>query len=399
MTPIYLDNNATTAIHPEVAAAMDECQRAGLGNPASQHSAGRRARRILEEARVGIAEILGARMSGMDADQIVFTSGGTEANNLALRGLASQTSQRIIISAIEHPSLMGAAQKMAESGHEVVRLPVDPNGVVRIRDLETLLEKPTHLVSVMLGNNETGVLQPIHQAAAVCRRFGVLIHTDAVQCVGKIPVHFAELDVDAMTVSAHKFHGPVGIGALVIRHGVALDPLLVGGFQQSGIRPGTESVPLIVGMHRALQIWQSESQQRSDRLLKLRTQFEETLQRDGGIVVNGATSERLPHTSNVAFLGLDRQALVMAFDMANIACSTGSACASGSSEPSPVLLAMGAPQEVIQGSIRFSFSAFTTEIDIAQACHRISCIVSDLRRKRFSQTEAATPPKSRPAPV
>jgi cysteine desulfurase len=400
LTPIYLDNNATTILHPAVAEAMDECHRAGYANPASQHFAGRRARRVLEEARAEIAELLGARTTGMVVDSLVFTSGGTEANNLAIRGLIGPGPSRLIHSAIEHPSLVAAARRMGESGHEIRQLPVDRNGVARVDALADLLDSRTGLVSLMLGNNETGVLQPVRQAVALCRPRGIRTHTDAVQCVAKIPVHFGELGVDAMTVSAHKFHGPVGIGALVVRRGVSLEPLLVGGFQQSGVRPGTESVALVVGMQRALQLWHSAQEQRTLQLNHLRDLFERTLLEScPDLVINGAAADRLPHTSNIAFLGLDRQALVMALDLAHIACSTGSACASGSSELSPVLLAMQVSSAVSGSSIRFSFSDLNTSSEVLEAARRISQLVNDLRPKRKSASSTATPPISPVTPV
>lgn len=418
---IYLDNNATTPIHSDVAAAMDECLRAGFANPASQHFAGRRARRVLEEARQGIAAMLGAKTTGVDADRVIFTSGGTEANNLAIRGLAGRadpatgTKGQVIISAIEHPSVVAAAEHLVSAGFDLERLPVDQNGVARIERLPQMLTPQTRLISLMLGNNETGVLQPVSNAVAACRQHidavgqpdsrnkrpvGHLVHTDAVQCAGKIPVHFRELGVDAMSISAHKFHGPIGVGALLVRHGVTLDPILFGGVQQGSLRPGTESVPLAVGMYRALQIWQREDHERTRHLLQLRDALEQELRRAcPEIVVNGGETARLPHTSNVAFRGLDRQALVMALDMAGVACSTGSACASGSSEPSPVLLAMGLADDVVASSIRLSVSAFNTLAEVLEAAHRISRVVNDLRHLRKASQATATPPKVESSPV
>jgi cysteine desulfurase len=417
---IYLDNNATTQIHPEVAAAMDECHRAGFANPASQHAAGRRARRALEEARTGIAEILGAKITGMDADRVIFTSGGTEANNLAIRGLAcsnpashasrvrhGEPAGRMVISAIEHPSVVAAAERMAAAGHELVRLPVDGNGAVRVDELPSLLTPHTQLVSLMLANNETGVLQPVSRAVEICREQAgkndyrpLFVHTDAVQCVGKVPVHFRELGVDALTASAHKFHGPTGVGVLIVRHDVPLEPILFGGVQQASLRPGTESIPHAVGMHVALQVWQREHDGRKRRMTQLREMLEQELRRAcPDVVINGEFAMRLPHTSNLAFRGLDRQALVMALDMAGVACSTGSACSSGSSEPSPVLLAMGVERAVVEGSIRLSLSAFTTDQDVLQAAQRISRIVNDLRHLRKSSPALPAPPKIAPTPV
>jgi cysteine desulfurase len=248
----------------------------------------------------------------------------------------------------------------------------------------------------MLGNHETGVLQPVAEIAALCRKANVPVHTDATQVVGKLPVDCTSLGVDALSFSGHKFHGPAGIGGLLLRSGVKLQPLHYGGFQQAGLRPGTESAPLAAGLHAALQLWHDEADDRARRMTALRDRFEATLHADlsnivvHGIVVHGAASARLPHTSGIAFLGLDRQALLMALDQAGVACSTGSACASGSSEPSPVLLAMGCPTAEIEGSLRFSLGAFTTPADVDQAAHRISSVVNHLRNQKSPAKSPAT---------
>ena len=377
--PIYLDNNATTALLPEVADAMRACDAAGYMNPASQHWAGRRARRRLDEARDTISRILGLRTSS-PADRIIFTSGGTEANNLALLGLAGHPPGRILISPIEHPSVVGAAQALQGRGFDVRALRVCSLGMVDCDHVRELLADETRLVSIMLANNETGVLQPVAEIARICAAAGVPLHTDAVQVAGKLPIQFQALGASAVSVTAHKFHGPRGIGALVLREGVALDPVLFGGFQQQGLRPGTESVTLPVGMAVALECWEREASERLKRIAQLRDRLEERLcVVDAANVVNGAIAERLPQTSNISFLGCDRQALWMTLDVAGIACSTGSACASGSSEPSPVLLAMGLTRERVGSALRFSLSALTTPTDVEQAAERILTAVKDLR--------------------
>ena len=387
--PIYLDHNATAPILPEVADAVRDAALRYPGNPASQHEAGRQARRALEAARERIGEILGARTAGMDADQIIFTSGGTEANNLALHGLhkagdgIAGPPPRLIISPLEHPSVARTAESLAASGCRLEKLAVDGNGVVCIEHLERLLAAPAQLVSVMLASNETGVLQPIAEIAAFCRKRGILLHTDAVQAVGKIPVSFRDLGVDALTAAAHKFHGPLGIGVLIVRHGVSLAPALHGGFQQAALRPGTESTALAIGMQTALELWHRDAEKRRLRLSALRAQFEQLIHTGyPEAVIVGAAAPRLPHTSNIAFTGLDRQALVMAFDLAGVACSTGSACTSGSSEPSLALLAMGLPEGVISSSVRFSLGAPTTVADVTEAAGRILRVCNRLRREK-----------------
>ena len=234
----------------------------------------------------------------------------------------------------------------------------------------------------MLANNETGVLQPIGELAKLCAEREIPLHTDAVQVAGKLPLHFRDLGASAMTITAHKFHGPRGIGALIVRHGVKLNPLLHGGFQQAGFRPGTEDVALAIGMFTALQLWQREAAERAARMAQLRDRLEaQLLVGDANVVINGAAATRLPHTTNIAFVGLNRQALLMALDLAGVACSTGSACASGSSEPSPVLLAMGCAEGVVEGSLRLSLGATTTPAEVDEAARRILLTVNELRRR------------------
>lgn len=399
MKQIYLDNNATTHLLPEVAEAMHEAHLAGYANPASQHEPGRRARRVLEDCRERIAEILGARTGGRDADRVVFTSGGTEANNLALLGLAQASGgvgsglnesgpdgedrrRRIVIPAIEHPSIVAAAQRLAETGWSLDTLGVDGNGQVRVDQLRELIGPDTRLVCVMFGNNETGVLQPVKEVAAVCREAGVLCHTDAVQGVAKVPVSFQDLGVDTMTCTAHKLHGPLGIGVLVVRRGVTISPQLFGGHQQEGVRPGTECVALAIGFREALETWHRQRQNRTAKLASMRDRLEAAILHGfPDAVVVGKDAPRLPHTSNIGFVGLDRQALQMALDMSGVACSTGSACASGSSQPSPILAAMGLPDEAARGSIRFSLGVLTTPADVDAAVERILLACRRLRRQ------------------
>jgi cysteine desulfurase len=378
---IYLDHNSTTPLAPEAAAAMSEWQGGQFGNPASQHAIGRRARKAIEHAREEIGRILGAQCS--QGDRVIFTSGGTESNNLALLGMARLADPSVapgeaIVSAIEHPSVTAVADVLSRRGWTIHRLGVTRDGVVDVAPLDRLLNKWTRFVSVMLANNETGVIQPVAEIATRCEDLGVPMHTDAAQMVGKLPVDFRALGVSALTVAAHKFHGPPGIGALVLRHDLELQPLLVGGFQQEGLRGGTEPVALAVGMHAALAAWEREMQARAERLCRLRDRLEAHLARGygGGLIVNGAGAKRLPHTSNVAFAGIDRQALAIALDLAGVACSTGSACASGSSEPSRVLAAMGVGNETLRGSVRFSLGATTTADEIGEAAERVLAVAA-----------------------
>ena len=265
---------------------------------------------------------------------------------------------------------------LAIEGADICWLPVDADGVVDLDSLEDLLTDETGLVTVMMANNETGVMQPIDSIVEVCRSFGdqgIPVHTDAVQVAGKLPLSFEELGVASMTVTAHKFHGPRGIGALLVRYDHQIQPTTFGGSQQLGTRPGTESVVLAVGMHKALKLWERESEQRRTSMVRLRDRFETAIrQAVPEVVINGQHAERLPHTSNVSFPGLDRQALLLALDRAGIACSTGSACTSGSSEPSHVLIAMGCSKEIIEGSLRISFAGTTTAKEVDWAVKKIA---------------------------
>ena len=411
---IYLDHNATTPLGPEALSAMNQAVVGGLANPASGHAAGRKARRLVEDARERIGEILGLDTSRGEGDRLIFTSGGTEANNWALSAMGNgewgmgnasvvggdssePAAPHALVSAIEHPSVLGPAARLVEQGlfggqrWDVERIAVDREGRVVVADFLAILRLSTRLVSVMLGNNETGVVEPVAEIAAECRRRGIFVHTDAVQAVGKIGVDFRALGVDAMTVAAHKFHGPTGIGGLALRHGVEVRPLLVGGFQQSGLRPGTESPLLVAGMLAALEAWHREASARTHHLATLRDELQRRLVAAcGPTVVHGAAVERLPQTLNIAFVGLDRQALFVALDAAGVACSTGSACASGSSEPSPTLVAMGCPEAEISGSLRFSVGATTTAAEVAEGATRISRVVNELR-DRFQARKIAAP--------
>lgn len=376
---IYLDNNATTPLHPDVLAAMSACWSAQPLNPASQHRVGRRAQRLLEDAREAIARLLDADPV---RDRVIFTSGGTEANNLALFGLAAARAGKTVVSAIEHPSILAAAEELTRRGGATVRLDVSPDGVVCAEHLRDLLDaSPTRLVSAMLVNNETGVVQPVAKLAELCRGAGVPLHTDAAQAVGKLPVSFRRLGVAAMTVAAHKLHGPAGVGALIVRGDVPLTPILFGGAQQLELRPGTEPVALAVGMQRALELWREKAEIRRQFLQQQRDRLEALIcERIADAVVIGRDAPRAPHTLAIAFPGVDRQAALMALDLAGVACSTGSACASGSSEPSPVLQAMRCEEAIVRSALRFSLGVMNTADEIDAAAARIVRTVQALRR-------------------
>ena len=385
MESIYLDHNATTPTRPEVVEAMAECYSRGYANPASQHKPGQVARKRLEDAREKIARILGADLSGANPDRLLLTGGGTEANCLALLGIAQAGSNgrpaHAVISAMEHSSVLGSAEFLLEQGWRIDTLGLTPNGIVRHERLAELLRPDTKVVSVMAANHDTGVLQPVEKLAQTCRQAGVPIHTDAVQMAGKLPIDFHSLGVDALTIAAHKFQGPLGIGGLLLRPDVPIRPIYHGGHQQSGLRPGTESIALTVGMLTALELWRAEHEDHFARLSALVDRFESRL-RAGipDLVVNGSDAQRLPNTSNVAFPGLDGQVLLMALDLSGVACSVGSACSSGSTELSPTLLAMNLPKEIVSSSLRFSLGATTTESQVDEAVDRILNVVGELRQ-------------------
>jgi cysteine desulfurase len=374
MTGIYLDNNASTPLLPAAREAMLAHLDAAPGNPASAHAAGRRARRAIEDAREQFAALLGAQ-----PDEVVFTSGATESNNLALFGLAGPPGH-LIASPIEHPSVSEPLAALAEQGHALDRLPVGPTGVVEAAALPPLLRPETRLVAVMLANHETGAIQPV-AALAQALPPGVAFHCDATQAVGKIAVDFRALGVTTLSCSAHKFHGPKGVGALLVRRGARLRPLARGGHQQQGRRPGTEPVALVVGMAAALEAACRERDERLARVRALRERLLAALTAGAGpIVVNGDPGG-LPHALNVSFPGLRSDALLMALDLAGVCCSTGSACSSGSLLPSPVLQAMGVSGEALRSAMRFSLSPLLSEAEVEEAARRICKTVGRLRRE------------------
>jgi cysteine desulfurase len=397
MDLIYLDNNATTPMLPAVLDAMRPYLTESYGNPASAHQAGRRGRQALEEAREQIAAILGAY-----PDEVIFTSGGTEANNLAISGLIGElraltqpgSSGQIITSSIEHPSVAEPILQLEKHGVTVERLSVNEEGVVEIDDdrvRETFAnhlgaltqprspEENVFLVSVMLVNNEVGSIQPIAGLVQLLEGRAPF-HCDAVQAAGRMPVHFHNLAVSTMAISGHKFHGPKGIGALLVRRNTKLHPRLFGGHQQQGRRPGTEPVALAVGMATALDLWKREAQERTAKVHRLREIFLHELESSvPPIVINGPREGGLPHTLNISFPVCRADSLLMNLDLAGVACSTGSACSSGSLLPSPVLKAMGVKEEVLQSAMRFSLSPFLSESQIMDAAGRISNVVRRLR--------------------
>jgi cysteine desulfurase NifS len=372
---IYLDNNATTRVAEGVREAMLPYLEDGHGNPSSIHSTGRNAREAIETARRRTARLIGARPR-----QVQFTGSGTESDNQALKGVAQTMRARgrhLITSAVEHPAVLGSCDYLERLGWRITRLPVDPDGLVDPDDLERALTDDTVLVSIMMANNEVGTVQPIAELCALAHRRGALFHTDAVQAVGKIPVDVQALGVDLLTLSGHKFHGPKGVGALYVRRGLELEPLVHGGKQEGGRRAGTENVPAIVGMGKAAELALHDlpgSVGMGELRDRLETGIKELVPEAR---LNGHPTRRLPNTLNLTLPGLRGESVVMALDRFGVSLSSGSACKSGSPEPTHVLLAMGRSVDEAHCSLRFSLSAQTTREDIRDTVSALSEVLDE----------------------
>ena len=378
----YFDNNATTRVAPEVIEAMLPFLEEQWGNPSSAYRFGHEVAGHLDRARAKVAALIGA-----EPREIVFTSCGTESNNTALQGvlLAHPERRHVVTTAVEHSANLRFCDALVRRGYEVTLVPVDGDGLVDLNRFEQALRPDTAIASVMWANNETGVLSPIAEAAAICRSKGVVFHTDAVQAAGKIPINVREIEVDLLSLSGHKLNAPKGIGALYVKRRTRLQPYLLGGHQEAGRRAGTENVPYIVGFGRAAEMALERLSGHAARLRALRDQLEAAIL--GGIpgtARNGAREPRLPNTSNVAFAGLDAEAILMLLDQAGICASSGSACTTGSLEPSHVLTAMGIPTRRAQGSIRFSLGTYTTQEEVDYLIQELPRVIGRLR--------AAAPP-------
>jgi len=391
---IYLDHNATTPVASEVADAVATAMREQFGNPSSIHAFGQSAKTALDQARDAVAALIGASPA-----EVVFTGGGTEGDNLALRGVAGMPAmagrRQIVISAIEHEAVRHTAQALGKAGWQVDEVPVGSRGVVEPDNLRRLVGANTALVSVMHANNEVGTIQPIAVAAGIAHDAGALFHTDAVQSVGKIPVDVGTLGVDMLTLSGHKFGGPKGVGVIWIRRGLALSPMLTGGRQERGRRPGTENVPGLVGLGVAASLAREQHLPAGDRIARMRDRLEHgILERISGTVVNGAPDARVPNTSSISFEGVEGESLVIGLDLEGVAVSTGSACSSGTLEPSHVLRALGLPPSRVQSAIRFSLGPSTTEADIDQVLDALSRAVGRLRLRGDSRLRLRTAPRA-----
>jgi len=373
---IYLDNNATTRALPEVIETVARISCEQFANPGSRHRFGRDARKVLEDSREQIAAILGAQPS-----EVIFTSGGTEATNIAIKGFTTNIEPgKIILTEGEHAATLETCKQLVQRGFDLDWLKVDSAGRLRADQLVDCNWDNLKLVTLILAHNETGVIQDVESIANYCVEHAAPLHLDGVQAVGKIPVNFRQLQATSLSAAAHKFHGPRGVGLLLLKQNAKPLPLMHGGHQEQGIRPGTEAVALIAGMATALNRWYVDHIARTEQLCSMRDQLQAGLTKQcQPTVVNGSLTHRLPNTLNIAFPGLDGEALLVALDLAGIACSLGSTCASGSTEPTPVLKAMNCPADVIAASVRFSVSIDNTPAEINTAIERIAKVVKRLR--------------------
>ena len=378
MNRIYMDNAATTAVAPQVLEAMLPYFTEVYGNPSSIHSTGRESRRVVDAARRQVANAIGAL-----PQEIYFTAGGSESDNWAIKGAAfakQAKGNHIITSAIEHHAVLHTCQWLEKHGFEVTYLPVDEFGRVSVQDVENAITDKTILISIMAANNEIGTLQPIAEIGKLAKEKKILFHTDAVQAVGAIPIDVNELNVDMLSMSAHKFHGPKGIGALYIRKGVRVDTFMHGGAQERGQRAGTENLPGIVGMGKAIELATANLAENAARETRLRDRLIDGIMAAiPDIRLNGHRTQRLPNNVNISFRYVEGEALLLRLDLAGIAGSSGSACTSGSLAPSHVLLAIGLPHEIAHGSLRLSLGTETTDEEVDYVLEKLPEIVSILR--------------------
>jgi len=379
MKRIYLDHNATTPVHPDVLKAMLPYYKEEFGNASSLHSLGRKARQALESARAQVACLI----APCEPADIVFTSCGTESDNFALKGAAyalGDKGRHIITTQIEHLAVLNACQFLEKNGYELTYVPVDEYGIVDVKTLEKAIRKDTILISAMFANNETGTIQPVEEIARLARERGILFHTDAVQAAGKIPVRAEEIGVDMMSLSAHKIYGPKGIGALYVNKRARVAPYMHGGHHEKNRRAGTENVAGIVGFGKACELARANMEKESTRLTVLRDRLWEGINKGlKDVKMNGHPVKRLPNTLNVSFKYVEGESILLNLDLKGIAASSGSACTSGSLEPSHVLKAMGVEASVAQGSVRFSLGSGNEASDIDRAIKEIPPIIKKLR--------------------
>ncbi|GHU65688.1 cysteine desulfurase IscS [Clostridia bacterium] len=375
---VYLDNAATTRVKPEVVAAMTPYFTELFGNPSSVHAFGRETRKAVEDSRSKLARVLNA-----SPDEIYFTGCGTESDNWAIKGAAARQvnkGKHIITSAVEHHAVLHTCEELAKQGFEITYLPVTDQGIVQPSMLASVIRPDTTVVSIMMANNEIGTIQPIAELAAITHEYGALFHTDAVQAVGSVPVDVKALGVDMLSLSAHKFHGPKGIGALYIKKGVRIETFMHGGAQERGRRAGTENVPFIIGIGTAIELAAARLDESGRRISGMRDRLiDGLLKRIPESRLNGDREQRLPGNVNISIRYVEGESLLLALDLKGIAASSGSACTSGSLDPSHVLLAIGLPHEIAHGSLRLTLGDDNTDADVDRVLEELPKIVNRLR--------------------
>jgi cysteine desulfurase len=377
MKTVYFDNNATTKVAEEVAEEIKPFFCKLYGNPSSMHTFGGQIGHRIQHARQQVADILGC-----EPGEIIFTSGGTESNNTAIKSTlsAAPDKRKIITTRVEHPAVLAVCRQLENHGYAVVELQVDKKGQLNLAELEKQIDDQTALVTIMYANNETGTIFPIEKIAQLVTSRGIIFHTDAVQAVGKIPLNLSKSNIDLLSLSGHKLHAPKGVGVLYVRKGTRLSPFMLGGHQEAGRRAGTENVPGIVGLGTACELATKNIEQENNRVKYLRDKLENAiLQKCPDCRINGDKNHRLHNTTNISFEYIEGEAILLMLDKFGICASSGSACTSGSLEPSHVLRAMGVPFTAAHGSIRFSLSRYNTEAEVDYAIEKIPPVINRLR--------------------
>lgn len=377
MKLVYVDNNATTQVDGSVLEEMLPYFREFYGNPSSLHTFGRQVSGKIDIARERVADLLGANSS-----EIVFTSCGTESNNNAIHSSLEANPQKkhVVTTKVEHPAVLNLCRYFGKNGYEVTELGVDENGMLDLDELRGAIRENTAIVSIMHANNETGIIFPVEEIGKIVKEKGVLFHCDAVQAIGKIPVDLKNSHIDLLSLSGHKLHAPKGVGVLYIRKGVRVNPLIIGGHQENNRRSGTENVPSIIGLGKACELAKVSRDEYSNRVEGLRDKLEKGIKETiTKVTINGYKSNRLPNTSNIAFEYVEGEAILLLLDMVGIAASSGSACTTGSTEPSHVLQAMGAPVSQSRGAIRFSLSRYSTDDEINYILEKLPPIIKKLQ--------------------
>ncbi len=374
---IYFDNNATTCVAPEVYEAMIPYLTEFYGNPSSIHRFGGQLAAKIEDARAQLASLIGAQNS-----EVIFTSCGTESDSAAILSALSVCPKRrkIVTSKVEHPAVLNLCKDLERKGYKVSHIPVDAKGRLDMERAKEMIDTETAVVSVMWANNETGNIYPVLELGELARRHGALFHTDAVQAVGKIPMNLAELPIDMLSLSGHKFHAPKGVGALYVKRGVRFQPFVIGGHQERGRRAGTENLASVIGLGKAAELAKANVEHENTAVRALRDKLEQgVLATIPAVRINGDPEHRLPNTANISFEYIEGESILMLLDMHNICASSGSACTTGSLEPSHVLRAMGVPYTAAHGSIRFSFSRYNTEAEVDRVLEVLPPVIARLR--------------------